>query len=171
MIYRVLLKLKHIGHFYFVTNVYDKSRFTWIYLLRNKNDVLQVNPRFFKLIETQFSKVIKTFWSDNASEQNLIVERKHQSLLNVARALMFQSKVPIIFWGECILTATYLTNRTPMVLLQIIQHHLLPCLKRMQTTRTLKSSDVLLMHPHYLQIDSSSIQEHTLAYSCDIHQV
>lgn len=91
----------HVGHSYFATIVDDKSRYTWIYHLRNKNDILQVIPRFFKLIETQFSKVsIKIFRSDTAPklnfmdffakigtalqfscaytpQQNSVVERKH----------------------------------------------------------------------------------------------
>lgn len=51
----------HAGFSYFVTLVDDCSRFTWIYLLKSKGDVLHISPRFFKLVETQFAKVIKTF--------------------------------------------------------------------------------------------------------------
>lgn len=98
---------------------------------------------FINFVKNQFSTTIKTVRSDNGSEflnktlaalfaakgilhqttciytpqQNGLVERKHRSLLNVARALRFHSSTPISFWGDCLLTAAYLLNRTPSPLL------------------------------------------------------
>lgn len=46
------------------------------------------------------------------------MERKHQHILNVGIALMFEGNLLICFLGECILGAVYLINRTPSGLLQ-----------------------------------------------------
>lgn len=43
-------------------------------------------------------------------QQNVIAERKHMHVLNVARALMFQCNLPIIFWNFSINHAIFLIN-------------------------------------------------------------
>ena len=45
-------------------------------------------------------------------EQNGVVERKHRTLLQIARSLMLHSGIPIQYWGECVKTSVHLLNRT-----------------------------------------------------------
>jgi hypothetical protein len=128
------------GSYFFLTIVDDHSRTTWVYMLRNKSDTKSCFMAFYSLIETQFQTKIKTVRSDNRAEfrmtiffqaksiiyqrscvdtpqQNGRVERKHQHIMNIAQALMFQSHLPPQYWTNCVLTVTYLINRTPTPLL------------------------------------------------------
>lgn len=128
----------------FLTLVEDKSRTTWVFLLSDKSAVPMMLKEFVMFIQTQFHTTIKVIRTDNGTElcnktvdsflkglgiihqqscvytpqQNGLVERKHRNLLNCARALRFHASLPILFWGDCILTAAYLVNRTPTVVLQ-----------------------------------------------------
>lgn len=98
---------------------------------------------FFSLIENQFRTTIKRFRSDNGGEffnnqlksffemkgavhqsscphtpqQNILVERKHKHLLEIARALKIQADFPNEFWSYCIVTAAYLINFIPSAIL------------------------------------------------------
>lgn len=38
----------------------------------------------------------------------------------MTRALMFRAGFPISFWGECLMTSTYITNRIPTSVLGFI---------------------------------------------------
>jgi hypothetical protein len=54
------------GSRYFVIFVDDYSRFTWIYMLKHCSDLVPIFQTFHKMIQTQFSRTIKVFLSDNA---------------------------------------------------------------------------------------------------------
>lgn len=51
------------------------------------------------------------------TQQNGIVERKHQNILNITRAINFQANLPHKFWRDSILAATHIINRTPTTIL------------------------------------------------------
>lgn len=132
--YRV--KSSH-GASYFLTIVDDYSRTVWTFLLLEKSDVKRMIQSFCLYAETQFGKTVKKVRSDNGTEflclsdffkskgiihqtscvatpqQNGRVERKHRHLLNVARSLLFQSSMPVKFWGEAIRAAAHVINLTP----------------------------------------------------------
>ena len=56
------------GSRYFVVFVDDYSRYSWIFNMKYRSELLQVYSNFAKMVETQFSKRIKIFRSDNAFE-------------------------------------------------------------------------------------------------------
>ena len=45
--------------------------------------------------------------------QNGVAERRNRSLIEKARSLLFESKVPMFLWTELVNTANYLINRGP----------------------------------------------------------
>ena len=124
----------------FLTIVDDSSRFTWIHLIKHKSECAHVLHKFFKYVKNQFKTKVYVVRSDNVREfyfgfmnelfhkygiihqtscsytpqQNGVLERKHRFLLETARSLYFQSKVPAQYWGECMLCATYLINIIPL---------------------------------------------------------
>ncbi|XP_074336283.1 uncharacterized protein LOC141673437 [Apium graveolens] len=95
-------------------------------------------------VKNQFASSIKVMRTDNGTEflnkllasiynalgiihqtscvytpqQNSLVERQHRHILNTARALQYHAGLHIHFWGDCILTAVYLINRTPTPVLK-----------------------------------------------------
>lgn len=127
------------GYRFFLTIVDDYTQATWLYLMKSKDEVYHWINIFFNILKNQFNKSIKIMRTDNGTEfvnqrlksflenngiihqttcvytpqQNGVVERKHRHLLNVARSLLFQSGLPLKHWGETVLTATFLVNRTP----------------------------------------------------------
>ncbi|XP_010496878.1 PREDICTED: uncharacterized protein LOC104773906 [Camelina sativa] len=46
-------------------------------------------------------------------QQNGVAERKNRHLMEVARSMMFHSHVTRRYWGDAVMTACYLINRTP----------------------------------------------------------
>lgn len=129
------------GTRYFLTIVDDYSRSVWTYLLLEKSEVQSVLKNLCAMAMKQFNKEVKIVCSDNGTEvmclssyfleqgiihqtsgvatpqQNGRIERKQRHILNVAQLLLFEGNMPIRFWGEAILTASHLINRTPSAVL------------------------------------------------------
>ncbi|KAJ4700914.1 Retrovirus-related Pol polyprotein from transposon TNT 1-94 [Melia azedarach] len=127
------------GAKWFITLIDDHTRISWVYLMKDKTEVRNIFKSFHSMIQTQFKTQIQILRSDNGTkyinsilgaylsengiihqkscwdtpQQNGVAERKNRHLLEVARSLLFISNVPKFFWGEAILTATYLINRLP----------------------------------------------------------
>lgn len=118
----------------------DHSHFTWTYLIEFKSQAFKLLEHHIKYLQTQFGGRVQFVRTDNngmeflrsscqmmlkdfrilhqiacpyMTQQNEVVECKHQHLLQVTRALLFQAKLPSIFWGEAVLMATHLIKKLP----------------------------------------------------------
>ena len=134
--------LSHLGHKYYVIFFDDFTRYTWLYPLKLKSDVLESFMNFNQRVERQFNLKIQNFQSDWGGEfqpvseylksfgthhrlsyphipsQNGTAERKHRHIIETALSLMKQASMPHKFWDEATCTAVYLINRMPTPLLK-----------------------------------------------------
>ncbi|GJY27312.1 retrovirus-related pol polyprotein from transposon TNT 1-94 [Tanacetum coccineum] len=125
------------GKRYVLVIVGDCSRYTWVYFLRSKDEVLEVIKTFLKRItvllqspviiirtdnDTKFkNQILKEYFdsvgiSHQASsvrtpQQNGVVERRNQTLVEAARTMLIFSRAPLFLRAEAIATACYTQNR------------------------------------------------------------
>ncbi|GKD03463.1 putative ribonuclease H-like domain-containing protein, partial [Tanacetum coccineum] len=119
----------------------DYSRFSWVFFLRTKDETSEILKNFIKEIENLVDKKVKIIRSDNGTEfknhvmdefcrekgikreysvartpqQNGVAERKNRTLIEAARTMLADSKLPITFWAEAVSTACYVQNRVLVV--------------------------------------------------------
>ncbi|CAH9142791.1 unnamed protein product, partial [Cuscuta epithymum] len=127
------------GFKYYVLFIDDFSRFTWLYPMSRKSEVVSHFKNFKLMVENLFNSKIKIFQSDGGGEfdnhgmreiflsngilfrkscpdtpeQNGIAERKHKHLLELTRTMLLEAKMPANFWVDAVFTATYIINRLP----------------------------------------------------------
>ncbi|KAG8500663.1 hypothetical protein CXB51_002624 [Gossypium anomalum] len=130
------------NNWYYIAFVDVCTRFTWVYLLRQKSQALQCFVQFQQLVKTQFGVSIKQFQSDwggeyraftsllasqgiihritcpHTSEQNGVVERKHRHIVDMGLTLLAQAGLSMEYWGYAFCCAVHLINRLPTVVLK-----------------------------------------------------
>ncbi|CAL2278311.1 unnamed protein product [Prunus armeniaca] len=124
---------------WFVTFVDDYTRMTWLYLLKNKNEMFSRFQSFHKQMKTQFNAQIQILRSNNGEEfvnhnfqtyfqqheiihettcpqtpqQNGVAKRKNRHLLETALSLLIGAHVPRHHWDDAIVTTVHLISRMP----------------------------------------------------------
>ncbi|GBN12713.1 Retrovirus-related Pol polyprotein from transposon TNT 1-94 [Araneus ventricosus] len=127
------------GKHYILTFVDDYSRYSMIYLLSKKDEVLSKLKEYIAMTRNKFGRTLKVLRSDNGGEyigkeiedflkeqgivhqltvpyspqQNGVSERKNRTLIEITRCLLSEANLPQRFWAEAAMTATYLQNRLP----------------------------------------------------------
>ncbi|XP_035838242.1 uncharacterized protein LOC118485855 [Helianthus annuus] len=121
---------------YCLVIVDDYSRYTWVYFLSHKNETAVLVKQFITLAENQASAKVKVIRLDNGTEfknitldtfyidkgidrqfsapqtpqQNGVAERRNRTLIEAARTMLADSKLPSFFWAEAVSTACYIQN-------------------------------------------------------------
>lgn len=128
------------GHSYVATFLDDFSRLSIVVPLKRKSDVAQVVKETFARMETRLSAKIKEVRTDNGTEyvnetlgtyfrekgithqttvpytpqQNGRAERLNRTLMEKTRAMLLEAKLAQELWGEAVVTANYVRNRSPV---------------------------------------------------------
>jgi transposase InsO family protein len=131
---------------YFIIFIYDFSRRTWVYFLKEKSEVFFVFKKFKVLVENLSGECIKTLRSNRGGEftskefvnfceqngirrflttpyspqQNGVAERKNRIILDMVRSMLKSKNIPKEFWAEAVRCAVYLQNRCPTASLENI---------------------------------------------------
>nr|GEW41904.1 retrovirus-related Pol polyprotein from transposon TNT 1-94 [Tanacetum cinerariifolium] len=126
------------GKRYVLVMMDDYSRYTWVHFLRSKDEAPEVIKTFLKRItvllqssviiiridnDTKFkNQVLKEFFdtvgishqmsSVRTPQQNRVVERRNQTLVEAARTMLIFSRAPLFLWAEAIATACFTQNRS-----------------------------------------------------------
>ncbi|GKE41844.1 putative ribonuclease H-like domain-containing protein [Tanacetum coccineum] len=130
--------IRSIDHKYYSLVVTDDlSRFSWVFFLGTKDETYYILKDFITFIENQLNKKVKAIRCDNETEfknsklielcgskgikrdysnartpqQNGVAERKNRTLIEAARTMLADSKLPTMFWTEAVSTACYVLNR------------------------------------------------------------
>ncbi|WVZ63766.1 LOW QUALITY PROTEIN: hypothetical protein U9M48_013373 [Paspalum notatum var. saurae] len=127
------------GRRYFLLLVDDLSRYMWVMVLGSKGEAADAIRRAQAAAEAECGRKLRVLRTDNGGEftaaefasycadegirrhysapyspqQNGVVERRNQTVVGMARALLKQRGMPAVFWGEAVATAVYILNRSP----------------------------------------------------------
>ncbi|KAD7479019.1 hypothetical protein E3N88_02155 [Mikania micrantha] len=121
---------------YVVTYIDDATRYCYVYLVHTKDEALDKFKVYKQEVELLHGDLIKTLHTDRGGEyndpvyfqstgiihqttapytpqHNGVAERKNRTLKEMVNSLLSYSGLNDGFWGEAMLTACYLLNRTP----------------------------------------------------------
>ncbi|XP_066392178.1 uncharacterized protein [Miscanthus floridulus] len=127
------------GNRYFMLLIDDYTRWSYVYVLKTKDQALDAFVKFKAEAENVTGEKIKTLRSDRGGEfiagtfnevceragiqrhftapyspqQNGVVERKNRTVMEMARSLLKSMNVPGKLWGEAVRHSVYLLNRLP----------------------------------------------------------
>nr|GEY49945.1 hypothetical protein [Tanacetum cinerariifolium] len=82
----------------------DFSRFTWTFFLKTKDETSGILRKFITEIENLKDLKVKII---RTPQQNGVAERRNRTLIEAARTMLADAKLPVTFWAEAVNTACY----------------------------------------------------------------
>jgi len=124
------------GSKYYVTFTDDKTRYKWTLLMKKKGDFETVFYSWKQRVENESQQKLHRFRTDGGGEYtsnsllhslfkagikhektpaytpkiNGILERLNRTLVEATKAMLYEAELDDSWWGEAIMTATYLRN-------------------------------------------------------------
>ncbi|GJZ18177.1 putative ribonuclease H-like domain-containing protein [Tanacetum coccineum] len=92
----------------------DYSRFTWVFFLATKDEISGILKSFITGMENLVDHMVKVIRS-RTPQQNRVAKRRKRTLIEAARTMLADSKLPTTFWAAAINTAYYVQNRVLVV--------------------------------------------------------
>nr|GEV98549.1 hypothetical protein [Tanacetum cinerariifolium] len=86
----------------------DFSRFTWTFFLRNKDETSSILRNFISKIENLKDLKVKII---RTPQQNRVAKRRNRTLIEAARTMLADAKLPVTFWVEAVNTSCYVQNK------------------------------------------------------------
>ncbi|GKB01602.1 putative ribonuclease H-like domain-containing protein [Tanacetum coccineum] len=116
-------------------------RFSWVFFLATKDETSEILKTFITDIKNLIDLRVKVIRCDNGTEfknrvmnqfyemkgikrefsvartpqQNRVAERKNRTLIEAAKTMLADSKLPTTFWAEAVNTACYVQNRVLVI--------------------------------------------------------
>jgi hypothetical protein len=127
-----------VGRCYFLLLVDDFSRYMWVVVLTSNGEATDAIRRAQSAVEVECDRKLRVLRIDNDGEfrsaeftsyyvnehvqrhysasyspqQNGVVERRNQTVVGIAHALLKQRGMPTVFWGEAVVITVYILNRS-----------------------------------------------------------
>jgi transposase InsO family protein len=127
------------GRRYFLLLIDDLSRYMWVVVLDSKGEVVDAIRHAQATVKVECGRKLRVLRTDNDGEfmvaefasycadegvqhrystsyspqQNGVVERHNLTVVGMTWALLKQRRMSAVFWGEAVVTAVYILNRSP----------------------------------------------------------
>nr|GEU49331.1 hypothetical protein [Tanacetum cinerariifolium] len=98
---------RRLGHL----NIKTMNRFSLTFFLKTKDETSGILRNFITEIENLKKGIKREFSNVRTPQQNRVAKRRNRTLIETARTMLADAKLPVTFWAKAVNTACYVQNR------------------------------------------------------------